>query len=108
VSTSILAGGQIVKGPTESEVYLMDWGSEHLAVGVTIIVSTWAITLISGATGGLMTKDSESTPAGARTTQLRLIGGTLGQKYDVTNTVTTSETPARIKDRSFKVRIEDR
>jgi len=106
-TTFIYTGGVIAKGPTESEVYVMDWSSEHLQAGVTIANSVWTITRISGAPSPLMTKDSESIPAGARTTQVRLLGGVIGQQYDVSNTITTTETPPRIKDRSFTVTIED-
>lgn len=108
MSTSIRSGGLVVKGPVESEVYLVDWGTEHLAAGVLLTSSSWTLTRISGATTGLMTFDSATIPAGDRTTQVRLIGGTVGQKFDVTNTVVTNETPARTKDRSFKVLIQDR
>lgn len=104
----IRPGGLITKGPTEEEVYLMDWDDEHLAAGVTIVQSTWAITRERGATTGLMTFDSASIPVGSRTTQVRLKGGTAGQRFDVSNTIVTNETPARTKDRSFKVLIQDR
>jgi len=108
VSTILIyAGGLISKGPQESEVYVMDWDSEHLRAGITIAQSTWTITRLSGTSSPLMTKDSEVILSGARTTQVRLIGGVLGQQYDVSNTITTTETPPRIKDRSFTVTIED-
>lgn len=54
-----------------------------------------------------LTKDNESLLAGNRKTQLRLIGGTVGQQYRIDNKVTTSETPAQIKERSFFVLIQD-
>jgi hypothetical protein len=43
-----------------------------------------------------------------RVTRLRLIGGTLGQQYDIANKVTITETPSQIKERSFRILIEDR
>jgi hypothetical protein len=123
MSTSILAGGQVVKGPTESEVYIFDWDREHLDVGVTIASSSWVITLLSGASPSSMTKDNESTPAAdysvvhpngvtdsfkaLRSTKVRLSGGTAGQKYKVSNTVVTGETPSRTKEESFKVLIQE-
>jgi len=106
-TTWVYTGSVIQKGPQESEVYVMDWGSEHLRAGVTIANSVWTITRLTGATSPLMTQDSASIPSGARTTQVRLIGGVIGQQYDVSNTITTTETPPRIKDRSFTVSIED-
>ncbi len=105
---TIRSGGLIVKGPSETEIYLMDWSSEHLVAGMTISTSAWAFTRLSGATTGLMMMDNETILAGSRTTHARFFGGTEGQTYDVTNTIVTNETPARTKDRSFKVLIQDR
>jgi hypothetical protein len=76
-------------------------------------------TLISAFTA--LTKDSEAKLTAAeattalqrtvtvdnRVTRLRLIGGTLGQTYTIANKATTSETPAQIKERSFRVIIEE-
>jgi hypothetical protein len=106
MSITIRAGGQVTKDPDASEVYVVDWDSEHLTAGVTITTSAWTITKLRGATSS-MTKDSESILAGSRTTQLRLIGGTLGQIYRVTNRIVTNENPTRTKDASFKVLIEE-
>jgi len=103
MATTILAGGMVVKDPDESEVYLMDWNTEHLVAGVTITSSTW---IISGP-DAVLTKDSESLPT-TRTTQLRLIAGTVGVKYKVTNRIVTNESPTRTKDRSVYVLIEAR
>jgi hypothetical protein len=71
-------------------------------------------------TSTALTKDSEARLTAAeattalqrtvtvdnRVTRLRLIGGTLGQIYQIDNKVTTTETPAQIKERSFRVKIE--
>jgi len=106
---SIRTGGLLVKGPAESEVYEMDWGSEHLAPVVTIAASFWTLTLLNGeASDPMMTFDYTSIVEGGRHTQLRCVGGVNGQLYDVSNTITTTETPPRIKDRSFFLSIEDR
>lgn len=105
---TIRTGGLVVKGPLENEVYLMDWGSEHLAAGVTISTSTWVRTLKEGVATGLMTIDNQSIPTGNRTTQVRCVAGTEGQRYDLTNTIVTNETPARTKDRSFTLLVQDR
>lgn len=39
---------------------------------------------------------------------VKLSGGTLGQLYEVTSQITTSETPAQTKERSIRVLIENR
>lgn len=55
-----------------------------------------------------LTKDSESIlVATNRSTQVRLMGGTLGQVYEVANTIVTNETPAQTKEKSFNVLIEN-
>jgi hypothetical protein len=108
MSESIRAGGLITKGPAESEFYEMDWDAEHLEAGVEIATSTWTVTLLSGAATGLMTRDNPSILTGNRTTKARFVGGTEGQIYDVSNTIVTDESPARTKDRSFLVLIQDK
>lgn len=96
----------VVKDPSASQVYIMDWDTANLAAAVTITTSTWTITAIkpSGDTG--LTKDNPSIRSGSRKTQVRLIGGTLGARYEVTNTIVTNESPTQTKERSFVVSIE--
>lgn len=55
-----------------------------------------------------LTKDNEGimTASGSRKTTLRLIGGTAGHTWDVTNRITTNEIPAQIKERSFRLLVE--
>lgn len=66
----------------------------------TITGSTWAITGNDAA----LTKSNESIVTGAKKTQLRLAGGTLGLTYTVTNHITTSSGVQ--DDRSFDVLIQ--
>lgn len=54
-----------------------------------------------------LTKDSESVLAGDRSTQVRLLAGTLGLSYEIANKIRTSETPYQEKERSFRVFIEN-
>ena len=49
-----------------------------------------------------------SSPYLSRWTQVRLLGGTQGALYEVTNNIVTDETPAQHKDRFCLVSIEDR
>jgi len=104
MSISIPSGGLLVKDPNAIEVYVVDWDTLHLAVGVTITTSSWTIT----GPDAVLTKDNESVIAANRKTQLRLTAGTLGSKYTVTNRVVTNEVPAQTKDASFKVLIQNR
>jgi hypothetical protein len=84
--------------PTDVDYYGWDW-ADRLDTGETISVSTW--TVPSGIT--------QTTPApsiAGSVTTLWLTGGTLGQKYTVTNHITTNQ--GRQFDRSFVVQILDR
>lgn len=81
----------------------IDW-TDYLARiddAETIAVSAWTIT---GADAAL-TKDADSIVTGAKKTQVKLSGGTLGLKYDVTNAITTSS--GVHDERSFKVFMEN-
>jgi len=118
MSRTIRAGGLIVKDPNSSEIYAVDWDLEHLRAGVQIASQSF---LITGA-DAVLTKDSEglltaaqATTQFARTvtldnrgTSLRLLAGTLGVKYTVTNRIITNESPAQTKDASFKVLVQQR
>lgn len=110
MSTVTIREGQMVtKDPADVKVYVMDWDTENLAVGVTITSSTWTLTAIRPSkTDAVLTKDSESILTGTRKTQVRLLAGTLGQTYEIANKIRTSETPYQEKERSFRVLIENK
>jgi len=118
----IVSGGLVSKDPDASQVFTLDWDLNSLAVGVTITASTWLITAISPSqTDAVLTYDNaarltaaQATAAVGRTvaadnrvTQVRLLAGTPGQRYEIENTITTSETPAQIKIGRFVVLVED-
>jgi len=99
--------GMVRKNPNESRVFLFDWDTDNLAAGVLIITSVLTISAVKpSTTDAVLTKDSESILAGSRQTQLRLISGTLGQIYQITNHVTTNENPAQVKEKLFFLKIE--
>ena len=100
MSTSIYSGGLATKDPNSEEVVKFNW-DDDLAVGVEIATSAFTI---SGPDAAL-TKDNETLVTGNRQTTLRLIGGTAGKKYKVTNRIETDEVPAQTKDASFTVSI---
>lgn len=81
----------------------IDW-TNYLAqidAAETIVGSTWAIT---GA-DAILTAASPSIVLGSLKTQVKLSAGTVGLKYVVTNTITTSS--GVIDDRSFTVLVEN-
>lgn len=102
MSTRIYSGGQITKDPDSQRVLSFLWGEEELPSGVTILTSTYAVT----GPDALLTVDN--TTISGRTTTFRLLGGTLGKKYRVTNTITTDETPSQKDDASFTVLIANK
>jgi hypothetical protein len=105
---TIRAGGLVRKDPADVKVYVVDWDTSNLGVGVTISTSVWTITAVSPSTTDVaLTKDNESVLAGSRTTQVRLLAGTVGQTYAIANKVTTNESPSQTKERSFFVLIEN-
>lgn len=108
MSTSIRQGGLLVKDPDATEVYTFDWDDEHLEAAVTITgTPNITVTLLSGVSTGLMTSGDVSLLTGNRKVQFSLTGGTLGQKYQVTNRIVTNESPAQTKDASFKVLVQE-
>jgi hypothetical protein len=103
-------GGLVVKDPSDKTLFTFNWDA-HLATGVQIATSTFAIRAIRPSGDTALTKDSESA-AGiaplARTTQLRVIAGTVGGLYEIANTIVTNETPAQTKERSFRILVQNR
>jgi hypothetical protein len=109
-TVTISPGALVTKDPSDIKVYVFDWDTNNLAVGVTISgVPVWTITAVKPSTTDTnLTKDNESVLAGSRKTQVRLLGGTVGQTYEIANKIVTNETPAQTKERSFRVLIQDR
>jgi hypothetical protein len=103
-------GALITKDPDASKVVTFDWDTNSLAPTVTIVggvgglfeITPIAPSLIDAA----LTYDNPTTLPGNRKTQLRLVGGTRGQRYEVENTITTTETPPQVKVGTFTVLVQ--
>lgn len=99
-------GGLVVQDPGDAAVYNVDW-SEHFDASVNLTDSQFSLTVLSG-TAGLATDSSAKT---GLITQIRVVnplGPVLkGSLFQVTNQVTTDETPAQTKQRSWQILIED-
>ena len=106
MSRSIRGGGLLTKDPDSTITLVFDWDTDGLEDAVEITEATVFRTLSSGASTGLMAVSDVSLTGGNRQVQFVLTGGTLGQKYDVTCRVTTSEILPQIDDESFRVLIE--
>lgn len=104
---TVPTGALVTKDPSDIKVFDVDWDTDNLAVAVTIMTSTWTIAALRPSqVDTALTKDNESILAGSRTTQVRLIGGTLGQTYEIANKIVTNESPAQTKEYSFRLLIE--
>ena len=108
-TVSVRSGDLIVLDPADSRIIQFDWDAENLATGVTISTSTFTITAIQQA-GTILTKDNPSILSGSRKTQVRIIAttATVGDLYELSNTIVTSETPTQTKEQSVKVLIQNR
>jgi hypothetical protein len=109
-SQSIRANGLIVLDPSDQPVLTFDWDTEALPAGVEIASNTFTITAVKQSGNTALTKDSETIPAGNRTTRLRLLAttATTGDRYLVASKIVTNESPAQTIERQFSVLIQNR
>lgn len=84
------------KDPVDTLDYLRDW-SEWLAEGDTVLSSTWTVD-----PDGVVTVRASHTDT---TATVWLSGGETGQRYAVTNTVTTAQ--GRTAERTFYLYVRD-
>jgi hypothetical protein len=109
MATLIVRDGALVtQDPSDVRVYVFDWDTDNLADGVLITSSVFTVTRLSGAASPALTKDSESIQAGSRRTEVRLLDGVRGGLYQIDNTITTNESPFQVKERHFKLLIQQR
>jgi len=87
-----------LKDPDAAGVpFTIDWGAKWLIGSDTISTSTWTVP-----TG--ITKDSDTKDA--KTTTIKLSGGTAGSKYIITNKIVTAN--GITDERSFVIAVENR
>ena len=108
-TVTLQPGSFMVLDPADKRVVLFDWDAENLADGVTIASSVFAIVTLKQVGATILTKDNASILSGTRKTQVRLDAttATLGDLYELTNTIVTSESPAQTKNGSIRVLIQD-
>src|SRR5678815_1479933 len=105
-TVTIAPGAVITKDPSDVQTVIFDWDATNLAAAVTISTSTFTIRALRPASDTALTKDNASILSGSRKTQIRLSAGTLGALYELTNTITTNESPTQTKERSVRVSVE--
>ena len=87
-----------VKDPGAVLDYSINWAGGYLQSGETLSSSIWTIFPAD------MTQNSASNAAGV--TSITVSGGAVGQIYQLTNRITTSQ--GRTDERSITVRVEQR
>lgn len=112
MSLTVDDGVLVTKDPGSTQVYLFDWDAENLPASVTISSQITAVTAVSPSTSDTALTLTQSGTglgilAGNRTIAIKLAAGTLGQLYHVTCQITTSESPAQVKERTMPVLIEN-
>ena len=92
----------LVKDPNDELIYEVDWtdwlGDDE------IDTSTFTI---SSSPDGALTKDNAAIVTGNQKTVVRLLGGTVGKKFRITNQIVTDESPTETVERSFFVKIQN-
>lgn len=99
-------GDLVTKDPASTEPWGFDW-TDWLAElgGSPTPIITESTYRVSGKDAALTTEDA-TIVTGSLSTQVRLVGGTVGLRYTVTNRIVASS--GDIDERSFKVLIQNR
>ena len=92
-------GNLVTKDPAAKKVYQFDWTDYLTNLGRTINTSTFMIT----GSDAVLTTDNPSVITGDLKTQVRLLAGTAGVEYTLTNRIVTTGSPAVTDDRSILV-----
>lgn len=97
---------EFLKDPDAVLDYVFNWG-EWLANGEEIVTSTFYIDgVLSSTVPWTIALVPDSTAVTLLTATIWLSGGTLGERYTITNRIVTDQ--GRTDDRSAVVRVSDR
>lgn len=99
-------GNLITKDPDEHLPIAFDWDDE-LTASAVIINSTWVIEPVKpSTTDSTLLLDDAAIDIDQRGTTMRLLAGTVGQWYKVTNRVETNESTLPSEDRWVYILIQ--
>jgi hypothetical protein len=90
------------KTPAEARVYTFDWSS-RLPPSALILTSVMSADVLRPTTAPALTLDYATN--GARTTQLRVAGGSKGAHYKIQNEIMTNEGPDQVMAAWFFLQI---
>lgn len=96
-------GSYIPKDPDSQLIYSIDWATEWLPTGDSLASASYTVETIDGDSSPL-TKESSGIQGGI--SYVELSGGTAGEIYTVTCTITTTDSNTDV--RRFRVKVEDR
>ena len=99
-------GDLMIKDPSADEPQGFDWTLWLAELGSTVTISSSSWT-IAGA-DSVLTQHDASIVTGGLKTQVYLAAGTAGKRYQVTNHIVTTSSPAVTDERSFQVLVQDR
>lgn len=99
--------GLATKDPADELLYEFRWGTRHLPATAQIANSSFTITALRPVGDTALISDSAAT-VGTQTTKIRLMDGTVGALYRITNQIITNELPAQTIERSFLLLIEQK
>ena len=102
---TVPAGGLVTKDPAGINVFWFDWTAYLSNLGSVQTIATPTFT-ITGDDANL-TQDQVAAVDSNRQAQVRLSGGTLGKRYNVTSRIVTNGSPAETEERSISVLIQD-
>jgi hypothetical protein len=102
-------GAQITKDPETIRIYGWNW-DRYLEDAVTVVQSSWLVLPVRPKSAGAtpLTVDNAALQVGSRATQIRVLGGTKGHVYKLTNRVIPSSIPAESFDASITILIADK
>lgn len=95
-------GSWIAKDPSAQLVYSMEW-SDWLATGQSLASSSYTVSTVSGDAAPLT---KESNGISGTQSYVELSGGTSGELYTVTATITTDD--GATDRRAFRVKVDNR
>ena len=99
MSVVVYDGASLTKDPDAQRVYTFDWTDDIGAASIT--TSTWTI----AGPDAVLTYDNASIVAGSKMTRVRILAGTLGKSYTLTNRIVTNSSPTETEDATITVVI---
>lgn len=99
MSVVVYDGANLTKDPDAQRVFTFDWTADIGSASIS--TSTWTITGPDAA----LTYDNGAIASGSKMTTVRVLGGTLGKTYTLSNRIVTNASPTETEDASITFTI---